>query len=67
MFNQLPPGLVDGHSKCKPDREQLLLHVKVNGLLGEFEFDPGGEGVSNSMLTDKERQAQKMKSNYTGN
>ena len=58
MLNQLPLGLVDGHSKCKPDRELLALHVKANGLLSEFELDPGDEGLLPMVVSAKQMHLQ---------
>ena len=54
MLDQLLLGLVDGHCKCKLDRELFSLHVKANGLLGELEPDPGGEGLLPMVVSTKQ-------------
>ena len=54
MLNQLPLGLVDGHSKGELDGELLSFHVKVDGLLRELELDPGGEGLLPMVVSTKQ-------------
>ena len=60
MLNQLPLGLVDGHSKCKPDRELLSLHVKANGLFRELELDPGDEDLLSMVASTKQTHLQDL-------
>ena len=60
MLNQLPLGLVDGHSKGELDGELLSFHVKVDGLLRELELDPGGEGLLPMVVSTKQMHLQDM-------